>query len=71
MLLFIVRFFFDLVIFIYWASEASPTLGCSIEISHDICIYVGMSRMSNELRRRKYVAHAHAQSHFLVVKTDL
>ena len=32
-----------------WASEASPTLGCSIEISHDICIYmyVGMSRMSN------------------------
>ena len=39
---------------IYWASEASPTLGCSIEISRDIlciyiCIYmyVGMSRMSN------------------------
>ena len=34
-----------------WASEASPTLGCSIEISRDICIYicmyVGMSRMSN------------------------
>ena len=31
-----------------WASEASPTLGCSIEISRDICIYiciyVGMSR---------------------------
>ena len=24
----------------YWASEASPTLGCSIEISRDI--YVGM-----------------------------
>ena len=22
-----------------WASEASPTLGCSIEISRDICIY--------------------------------
>ena len=22
---------------IYWASEASPTLGCSIEISRDIC----------------------------------
>ena len=34
----------------YWASEASPTLGCSIEISHDIYnvyMYVGMSRMSN------------------------
>ena len=27
-----------------WASEASPTLGCSIEISRDIYIYVvGMS----------------------------
>ena len=23
-----------------WASEASPTLGCSIEISRDICIYI-------------------------------
>ena len=23
-----------------WASEASPTLGCSIEISHDIHIYI-------------------------------
>ena len=32
---------------LYWASEASPTLGCSIKISRDICIYVGMSRMSN------------------------
>ena len=35
-----------------WASESSPTLGCSIEISRDIYIYiyVGMSyvcRMSN------------------------
>ena len=30
-----------------WVSEASPTLGCSIEISRDIYIYVvGMSRMS-------------------------
>ena len=31
----------------YWASEASPTLGCSIEISRDIyiyiCIYICMS----------------------------
>ena len=24
----------------YWASEASPTLGCSIEISCDIYIYI-------------------------------
>ena len=34
-----------------WASEASPTLGCSIEISRDIYMYVymyvGMSCMSN------------------------
>ena len=28
-----------------WASEASPTLGCSIEISRDICRYV-VCRMS-------------------------
>ena len=27
----------------YWASEASPTLGCSIEISRDISIYVCLS----------------------------
>ena len=26
-----------------WASEASPTLGCSIEISRDIYYVVGMS----------------------------
>ena len=26
----------------YWASEASPTLGCSIEISRDIYIYIYM-----------------------------
>ena len=24
----------------YWANEASPTLGCSIEISRDIYIYM-------------------------------
>ena len=34
-----------LIVKYYWASEASPTLGCSIEISRDIYmyIYVGMS----------------------------
>ena len=26
-----------------WASEASPTLGCSIKILHDIFRYVGLS----------------------------
>ena len=38
---------------------------------YNICMYVGMSRMSNKLRRRNYVVHAHAQSHFWSVKTDL
>ena len=32
-----------------WASEASPTLGCSIEISRDIYIYVCVCRMSNHV----------------------
>ena len=38
-----------------WESEASPTLGCSIEISHDIYIYiyvgwlVGMSVVSKNV----------------------
>ena len=29
----------------YWASEASPTLGCSIEISCDIYMYICVSVM--------------------------
>ena len=49
-----------------WASEVSPTLRCSIEISHDIYMSV-MSKM----RRWDYVAHAHARSHFWAVKTVL
>ena len=63
----------DILKYLYWASEASPTLGCSIEISRDIymsvCRYV--CRMSNYLCSRNYVAHMHAQSHFCSVKTDL
>ena len=27
-------------IYDYWASEVSPTIGCSIEISRDICNYI-------------------------------
>ena len=42
-----------------WASEASPTLGCSIEISRDICIYVCLSRSK---RRRNYVGQTRACS---------
>ena len=40
-----------------WASEASPTLGCSIEISHDIgdcgsTLYVGLSGIVQNLIRK-------------------
>ena len=34
-----------------WASEASPTLGCSIEISRDI--YLCVCRMSNHVESRE------------------
>ena len=38
---YLVIFHADLCNKTYWASEASPTLGCSIEISRDIlCMYV-------------------------------
>ena len=43
-----------------WASEASPTLGCSIEISRDICMYVCLSR--SKKRRRNYVGQTRACS---------
>ena len=50
-----------------WASEASPTLGCSIEISRDIYIYVGLyvHRMSKCVGRITWPKHAHAQSSVL------
>ena len=44
-----------------WASEASPTLGCSIEISRDIYVSVCMSWYA-EVRRRNYVAQKRACS---------
>ena len=31
----------------YWASEASPTLGCSIEISREKCIYTMVAAVGN------------------------
>ena len=43
-----------------WASEASPTLGCSIEISRDIYRYVCLSW--SKKRRRKYVGLTRACS---------
>ena len=42
-----------------WASEASPTLGCSIEISRDICRYVCRGPKK---RRRNYVGQTRACS---------
>ena len=55
-----------------WASEASPTLGCSIEISRDIYIYVCVCLSWDKMRMQNYVAkHAHVQSKFGAVKTDL
>ena len=37
-----------------WASEASPTLGCSIEISRDISI-LSVYLSCPKMRRRNYV----------------
>ena len=51
-----------------WASEASPTLGCSIEITRDIYPYVGMyidlstKNTYAKMRGRNYVAKTHACS---------
>ena len=59
-----------------WASEASPTLGCSIEISRDIYMSVGRSVGRYVCRGPKCVGgitwakRAHAQSQFWAVKSD-
>ena len=44
-----------------WASEASPTLGCSIEISCDIYVSVCMSWYA-KVRRRNYLVQKRACS---------
>ena len=51
--------------FCNWASEASPTLRCSIEISRDIYICWYVCRILGG------ITYAHAQSQFWAVKTDL
>ena len=52
-----------------WASEASPTLGCSIEISGDIYMSVGMSVIVicqiNCVGGITWTIHEHAQSQVL------
>ena len=52
-----------------WASEASPTLGCSFEISRDICIYVYMCvcRGSKSVGGITWAKRAHAQSQYWAV----
>ena len=52
-----------------WASEASPTLGCSIEISRDICRYVCRS-WSKSVGGNTWAKRAHAQSQYWAVKSD-
>ena len=47
-----------------WASEASPTLGCSIEISRDIYIYI-CRYVCRVLICVGGIKYAHAQSQFL------
>ena len=64
-----------------WVSEANPILGCSIEISHDIYICQYVCRfvygkpiqkiMPKCVGRITWPKHAHAQSQFWAVKTDL
>ena len=55
-----------------WASEASPTLGCSIEISRDIYMYVGMyiCRGPKSVGGNTWAKRAHAQSQYWAVKSD-
>ena len=54
----------------YWASEASPTLGCSIEISRDIYVYMCVCRGPKSVGGITWAKHAHAQSHYWAVKSD-
>ena len=45
-----------------WESEASPTLGCSIEISRDIYIYMSVCLSWSKKSRRSYVGQTRACS---------
>ena len=55
-----------------WASEASPTLGCSIEISRDIYMYVYMCvcRGPKSVGGITWAKRVHAQSQYWAVKSD-
>ena len=64
--------------FSYWASEASPTLWCSIEILRDIyiCMYVCLrlsmgkqyKKSYAKMRGRNYVESKHTHAHKLVFR---
>ena len=45
-----------------WASEASPTLGCSIEISRGMSVGMYVCLSWSKKRRRKYVGQTRACS---------
>ena len=53
-----------------WASEASPTLGCSIEISRDIYVHVSVVCQINCVGGITWIKHAHALSQYWAVKSD-
>ena len=54
----------------YWASEASPTRGCSIEISGDINVGRSVCLPGAKMRRLNYVC-ACSKSVFWADKNDL
>ena len=65
----------SVILYVIWVSEASPTLGCSIERFRMIyiCMCVGLYvyRMPKYIGGITWPKHAHAQSKFWAVKTDL
>ena len=56
---------------INWASEARPTLGCSIEISCDIYIICAcVLRGPKSIGGSTWAKRAHTQSQYCAVKSD-
>ena len=55
-----------------WASEANPTLGCSIEILRDIGMYICMCvcRSPKSVGGFTWAKRAHAQSKYWAVKSE-
>ena len=53
-----------------WVSEASPTLGCSIEISRDIYICACVCCGPKSIGGTTWAKRAHAQSQYWAVKSD-